>query len=81
MNVCKKAYKGKNYAYHYLVARDSSRVVNRHVSAADLPELQWQLEQRDKYRKEMQVYRKHIAYIEKLLQMPRRPDKVMLWVG
>ncbi|MHB8707530.1 MAG: hypothetical protein ACYC9I_01510 [Desulfuromonadales bacterium] len=78
LNVRKKAYKGKEYAYHYLVARDSGRVVNRHVSEAELPELQRQLEQRDKYRKEMQVYRKRIAYLEKLLQLPRRRGRGQL---
>jgi hypothetical protein len=72
LNVRKKGYKGKVYAYHYLVAREEGRVVNRHISEVELPELQRQLEQRDKCRKEMQVYLKRLAYLEKLLQMPRR---------
>lgn len=75
LNVRKKGYKGKEYAYHYLVAREEGRVVNRHIPEAELPELQRQLEQRDKCRKEMQAYRKRIAYLEKLLQMPRRPGE------
>ncbi len=72
LNVRKKRYKGKEYAYHYLVARDQGRVVNRHIPKAELPDLQRRLEQRDKCRKEIQAYRKRIAYLEKLLRLPRR---------
>jgi hypothetical protein len=72
LNVRKKRYKGREYAYHYLVAREKGRVVNRHVPKGELAELQKRLEQRDKCRKEMQAYRKRIAYLEKLLQLPRR---------
>jgi hypothetical protein len=72
LNVRKKAYKGKEYAYPYLVARDRGRVVNRHIPKADLPDLRRQLEQRDKCLKEIKTYRKRIAYLEKLLQLPRR---------
>ena len=72
LNVRKKAYKGKEYAYHYLLAREQGRVVNRHIPKAELPDLQRQFEQGDKCRKEIQAYRKRIAYLEKLLQLPRR---------
>lgn len=72
LNVRKKGYKGKEYIYHYLVARDGGRVVNKHVPEAELPGLKQQLEQRDKHLKEIQVYRKRIDYLEKLLLMPRR---------
>ena len=72
LHVRKKRYKGKEYAYHYLVAREEGHVVNRHIPEAELQELQRQLAERDKCRKEMQAYKKRIAYLEKLLQMPRR---------
>ena len=72
LHVRKKGYKGKEYAYHYLVTREEGRVVNRHIPEAELPGLQRQLEQRDKCRKEMQAYKKRIAYLEKILKMPRR---------
>jgi hypothetical protein len=72
LNVRKKAYKGKEYAYHYLVAREQGRVVNRHIPNAQLPDLRRELEQRDKCRKEIQAYRKRIAYLEKILRLPRR---------
>lgn len=72
LHLRKKAYRGKEYAYHYLVARVGGRVVNRHVPEAQLSELKRQLEQRDKYLKEMQAYKKRIAYLERLFQVPRR---------
>jgi hypothetical protein len=72
LHVRKKVYKGKEYAYHYLVARDQGRVVNRHVPDAELPDLRQKLEQRDKCRREIQAYRKRIAYLEKVLKSPRR---------
>jgi len=76
LNVRKKAYKGKEYAYHYLVAREQGRVINQHIPKGDLPDLERKLEQRDKCRKEMRTYRKRIAYLEKLLQLPRRRGKL-----
>ncbi|MBN1105589.1 MAG: hypothetical protein JXL84_19430 [Deltaproteobacteria bacterium] len=75
LNLRKKRYKGKEYAYHYLVAREEGRVINRHVPEAELPELQLQLAERDKSRKEMQAYKKRIAYLERLLQLPRQEGK------
>ena len=47
-------------------------MVNHHIPEAELSELKGKLEQRDKYQKEIQVYKKRIAYLEKLLQMPGR---------
>jgi hypothetical protein len=74
-NLRKKRYKGKEYAYHYLIAREEGRVVNRHIPEAELPDLQRQLAERDKCRKEMQAYKKRIVYLEKLLQLPRREGR------
>ena len=71
LNVRRKHYNGKEYIYHYLVLRDGSRVINRHVSAEEVPELREQLEQRDKCKKEIEAYRKRIAYLEKLLKIPK----------
>ena len=72
LNVRKKAYKDKEYAYHYLVSREHGRVVNRHIPETELSELRLQLEQRDKCRKEIQAYKKRIAYLERLLKKPRQ---------
>jgi hypothetical protein len=75
LNLRKKRYKGREYAYHYLVAREEGRVVNRHIPEAEVPVLQRQLAERDKCRKEMQAYKKRIAYLAKLLRLPRREGK------
>ena len=75
LNLRKKGYKGKEYAYHYLVAREEGHVVNRHIPEAELQELQRQLAERDKCRKEMQAYKKRIAYLEKLLRLPRQEGR------
>lgn len=50
-------------------------MVNRHVPASELPELKRKLELRDKSRKEMQAYKKRIAYLEKLLYLRGTEDK------
>ena len=72
LNVRKKGYKDKQYVYHYLVHREAGRVINRHVSDNELPVLTEQLEQRDKCATEIRAYKKRIAYLEKLLQIPGR---------
>ena len=71
LNVRRKQYYGKEYIYHYLVLREGQRVVNRHVSGEKLPQLAIQLEQRDKCKKEMLVYKKRITYLEKLLNIQK----------
>ena len=68
LNVRKKQSKGKEYVYHYLVRRDGKKVVNRHIAEKDLPELQKQIEERDKYRKEIIIYKKRMVYLERLLR-------------
>jgi hypothetical protein len=75
LNVRKKKYKDKEYAYHYLVAREKGRVINRHIPKGELQVLQQQLDQRDKCRKEIQAYNKRLAYLEKILQVSRRRRK------
>ena len=72
LNIRKKVQQGRQYNYHYLVYREDDRVVNRHVSGAELPALRKLLAEREKCRKEVQAYRKRIAYLEKLLGSPRR---------
>lgn len=75
LNVRKKRYKDKEYAYHSLVFREGDRVVNRHIPGDELPELKEKLEQRDKCLAEMKVYRNRIAYLEKLLHSPRQSER------
>jgi len=68
LNVRRKQIKGNEYVYHYLVRREGKKVVNRHIAAKDLPELQKQIEERDKYRKEILIYKKRMVYLERLLR-------------
>jgi len=68
LNVRRKQIKGNEYVYHYLVRREGRKVVNQHVAEKDLPELQKQIEERDKYRKEILIYNKRMVYLERLLR-------------
>lgn len=68
LNVRKKSYKGKQYLYHYLVAREGAKVINKHIPDSELPELQKGLEQRDKYRREFLIYKNRLAYLDKILR-------------
>src|SRR3989339_1363502 len=70
LNVRRKQIKGNEYVYHYFVRRDGKKVVNRHIAEKDLPELQKQIEEREKYRKEILAYKKRMVYLEKLLNKP-----------
>jgi hypothetical protein len=72
LNVRKKQGKGKEYIYHYLVRREGRKVVNEHIPAKDLPDLQKQIKEREKYRKEILAYKKRMVYLEKLLKKPSR---------
>lgn len=72
LNVRKKKIKGKEYLYHYLVRRDGQKVINRHIAKKDLPELQKQIEEREKCRKEILACKKRMVYLEKLLKKPNR---------
>ena len=68
LNVRRKQIKGNEYVYHYLVRREGKKVVNQHIAAKDLPALQKQIAEREKYRKEIKVYNQRIAYLERLLR-------------
>lgn len=68
LNVRKKQIKDKEYSYHYLVWREGKKIVNRHISERDLPGLQKQLEEREKLRKEIQLFKKRLNYLEILFK-------------
>ena len=68
LNVRRKQIKGNEYVYHYLVRREGKKVVNQHVAERDVAELQKQLAERKKYRKEIQIYKKRLVYLERLLR-------------
>jgi hypothetical protein len=68
LNVRRKQVQGNEYVYHYLVRREGKRVINQHVSEKDLPELKKLIVERDRYRKEIEIYKKRMAYLERLLR-------------
>lgn len=70
LNVRVKQVGGRSYSYHYMVARESNRVVNRHIPKAELPALKKQIAERDRCREEIRLYKKRIIYLEKLLRIP-----------
>jgi hypothetical protein len=72
LNVRVKQVGERSYSYHYLVARDSNRVVNRHIPKAKLPALKKQITERDRCREEIHSYKKRIIYLEKLLRIPHQ---------
>lgn len=46
-------------------------MINQHISKADLATLRGQLAERYKCRKEIAIYPMRIAYLEKLLKIPK----------
>ena len=68
LNIRRKQVRGNEYVYHYLVRREGKKVVNQHVAEKDLPELQKRIEERDKYRKEILIYKKRMVFLERLLR-------------
>ena len=63
-----KRYKKKVYSYYYLKYRDGKNVINKHISNEKAGQVAKQLEQREKYMKEIKSYEKRIAYLEKVLK-------------
>lgn len=63
----KKMYKGKEYSYHYLVARIEGRVVNQHVPESELDKVKSGIELRNRYVEEIHNYKKRISYLEKII--------------
>jgi len=68
LNVRRKQVQGKEYLYHYLVRREGKKVVNQHVAERDLPALRVQIEEREKCRAEIRIYKQRLAYLERLLR-------------
>ncbi len=64
----KKRYKEKTYSYYSLKYRDGKKVVNRHIPNDEAPALLKKLEQRKKFEREGQAYKKKIEYISKILK-------------
>jgi hypothetical protein len=72
LNIRRKKIKDKEYVYHYLVRRDGKKIVNMHVAEQHLPKLKKQIEEREKYLKEILAYKKRMLYLAKLLKKPKQ---------
>ena len=67
LNIRRKRYKDKEYKYYYLVVRKNNQVINRHIPTKEAHELKKRLTERNRIREEILVYRKRIAYLDKLI--------------
>lgn len=68
----KKRYKDRVYSYYYLKYRDGKKVVNKHISKEEIQEISKKLEQRKKHEKEMQLYKKRIDYLNRIIRLGDR---------
>jgi hypothetical protein len=66
INERKKRYKNKVYSYYYLKYREGEKVLNKHIIKKELQVILKKLELRKKYEKEIQSYKKKIAYLNKI---------------
>jgi hypothetical protein len=69
INKRKKRYKNKVYSYYYLKYREGEKVFNKHIVKKQLQDILKKLELREKYEKEIQSYKKRIAYLNKVVNI------------
>lgn len=67
INRRKKRYKDNVYSYYYLKYREGDSVINKHIANKEVQEISKKLVMRKKYEKEIQSYRKKIAYLNKIV--------------
>jgi len=67
INERKKRYKDKVYSYYYLKYREREKVFNKHIVKKELQDILKKLELRKKYEKELQSYKRKIAYLNKIM--------------
>ena len=72
INKRNKQYKNKIYSYYYLKYRNGGKVINKHIPNKEVQEILKKLEQRKKYEKEIQSYKKKILYLNKILIAGKR---------
>jgi hypothetical protein len=76
INKRKKRYKNRVYSYYYLKFRDGKKVVSKHISKEAIQEISKKLEQRKKYEKEMQLYKKRIDYLNRIIRSGKKRGHV-----
>jgi hypothetical protein len=67
INERKKRYKDNVYSYYYLKYREGDKVFNKHIAKKQVQEILEKLKLRKKYEKEMKLYKKKIAYLNKIM--------------
>ena len=67
INERKKRYKDKVYSYYCLKYREGEKVFNKHIAKKESQDILKKLEQRKKYEKEIQSYKRKIAYLNKIM--------------
>lgn len=72
INERKKRYKDRVYSYYYLKYREGKKVISKHVSNEEVQEILKKLELRGKYEKEIQSYKKKVAYLNKIVGSDKR---------
>lgn len=72
INVRKKSYKEKVYSYYSLKYRDGEKIISKHISKSEVHDIQKKLALRKKYEKELQSYKKKIAYLNKIMKTGTR---------
>lgn len=72
LNERKKRYKRKVYSYLCLKYRDGEKVISKHIPNKEVQEILKKLELRKKYEKEIQSYKKKIAYLNKIAKTGKK---------
>jgi hypothetical protein len=72
INERRKRYKDKVYSYYYLKYREGKKVINKHISNKEMQEISKKLEVRGKYEKEIQSYKKKIAYLNEIVDAGKK---------
>jgi hypothetical protein len=71
INERRKRYKDNVYSYYYLKYREGEKVFNKHIGKKELQDILKKLELRKRYEKEIQSYKRKIAYLNKIMSANR----------
>jgi hypothetical protein len=72
INERQKRYKDKIYSYFYLKYREGEKVSSKHIPNKEVQKIMEKLKLRKKYEKEIQSYKKKIAYLNKIMKDGKR---------
>ena len=68
IHIRRKQYKDRIYQYYHLKYWDKGRSISKHIKSSKVDDIEEKLERRKSYDKEIKVYKKRIAYLEKVLR-------------